>query len=47
MKKSQVYFTDMRVHDEGLAEKLEAFRRENSEKVLAKDKKISEQYSTK
>ena len=35
------------VTDEGLAEKLEAFRKENSEKVLAKDKKISEQYSTK
>ncbi|MBQ4578922.1 MAG: 5-(carboxyamino)imidazole ribonucleotide mutase [Clostridia bacterium] len=35
------------VSDTGLAEKLEAFRKENSEKVLAKDKKISEQYSTK
>ena len=35
------------VTDEGLAAKLEAFRKENSEKVLAKDKKISEQYSTK
>ena len=35
------------VTDEGLAAKLDAFRRENSEKVLAKDKKISEQYSTK
>ena len=35
------------VTDEELAEKLEAFRKENSEKVLAKDKKISEQYSTK
>jgi len=35
------------VTDDGLAAKLEAFRKENSEKVLAKDKKISEQYSTK
>ena len=35
------------VSDAGLAEKLETFRKENSEKVLAKDKKISEQYSTK
>ena len=26
---------------------VDAFRKENSEKVLAKDKKISEQYSTK
>ena len=32
---------------DGLAAKLDAFRKENSEKVLAKDKKISEQYSTK
>ena len=35
------------VTDDGLAAKLESFRKENSEKVLAKDKKISEQYSTK
>ena len=35
------------VSDEALAEKLAAFRKEASEKVLAKDKKISEQYSTK
>ena len=35
------------VSDAALADKLEAFRKENSEKVLAKDKKISEQYSTK
>ena len=35
------------VTDEALAEKLEAFRRENSEKVLAKDAKISAEYSTK
>ena len=35
------------VTDDGLAAKLDAFRKENSEKVLAKDKKISEQYSTK
>lgn len=35
------------VTDDGLAARLDAFRRENSEKVLAKDKKISEQYSTK
>ena len=35
------------VTDDGLAAKLHAFRKENSEKVLAKDKKISEQYSTK
>ena len=34
------------VTDEALAEKLEAFRRENSEKVLAKDAKISAEYST-
>ena len=34
------------VTDDGLAARLDAFRRENSEKVLAKDKKISEQYST-
>ena len=35
------------VSDAALADKLEAFRKENSEKVLAKDKKVSEQYSTK
>lgn len=35
------------VSDEALAAKLEAYRKEASEKVLAKDKKISEQYSTK
>ena len=35
------------VTDDSLAGKLDAFRKENSEKVLAKDKKISEQYSTK
>ena len=35
------------VSDEALAEKLAAFRKEASEKGLAKDKKISEQYSTK
>ena len=35
------------VTDDSLAEKLDTFRKENSEKVLAKDKKISEQYSTK
>ena len=35
------------VSDAALADKLEAFRKENSEKVLAKDKKISEQYSAK
>ncbi len=35
------------VTDEGLAEKLEAFRKANSEKVLAKDAKISAEYSTK
>jgi len=35
------------VTDEALAEKLEAFRRENSEKVLAKDARISAEYSTK
>ena len=35
------------VTDQALAEKLEAFRKENSEKVLAKDAKISAEYSTK
>ena len=35
------------VSDADLAAKLEAYRKEASEKVLAKDKKISEQYSTK
>ena len=35
------------VTDEGLAQKLDAFRKENSEKVLAKDAKISAEYSTK
>ena len=35
------------VSDEALAEKLAAYRKEASDKVLAKDKKISEQYSTK
>ena len=35
------------VTDEALAEKLAAYRKEASDKVLAKDKKISEQYSTK
>lgn len=35
------------VSDAALADKLEAFRKENSEKVLAKDKKVFEQYSTK
>ncbi len=35
------------VSDEALAEKLAAYRKEASDKVLAKDKKISEQYTTK
>ena len=35
------------VTDEGLAAKFDAFRKEASDKVLAKDQKISEQYSTK
>ena len=35
------------VTDEALAERLAAYRKEASDKVLAKDKKISEQYSTK
>lgn len=35
------------VSDADLAAKLEAYRKEASEKVLAKDKKISEQYSIK
>ena len=35
------------VSDEALAEKLVAYRKEASDKVLAKDQKISEQYSTK
>ena len=35
------------VSDAALADKLEAFRKENSEKVLAKDAKISAEYSTK
>ena len=35
------------VSDEALAEKLAAYRKEASDKVLAKDQKISEQYSTK
>ena len=35
------------ISDEALAEKLAAYRKEASDKVLAKDKKISEQYSTK
>ena len=35
------------VSDEALAEKLAAYRKEASDKVLAKNKKISEQYSTK
>ena len=35
------------VTDEALAEKLASYRKEASDKVLAKDKKISEQYSTK
>ena len=35
------------VSDAALADKLEAFRKENSEKVLAKDAKISAEYNTK
>ena len=35
------------VSDAALADQLEAFRKENSEKVLAKDAKISAEYSTK
>jgi 5-(carboxyamino)imidazole ribonucleotide mutase len=35
------------VSDEALAEKLAAYRKEASDKVLAKDQMISEQYSTK
>ena len=35
------------VTDEALAEKFAAYRKEASDKVLAKDTKISEQYSTK
>ena len=35
------------VSDETLAEKFAAYRKEASDKVLAKDAKISEQYSTK
>ena len=35
------------VSDEALAEKFAAYRKEASDKVLAKDQKISEQYSTK
>ena len=35
------------VSDEARAEKLAAYRKEASDKVLAKDQKISEQYSTK
>ena len=35
------------VSDEALAEKLAVYRKEASDKVLAKDQKISEQYSTK
>lgn len=35
------------VSDEALAKKLAAYRKEASDKVLAKDQKISEQYSTK
>ena len=35
------------VTDDGLAEKFAAYRKEASDKVLAKDQKISEQYSTK
>lgn len=35
------------VSDEALADKLAAYRKEASDKVLAKDHKISEQYSTK
>lgn len=35
------------VSDEALAEKLAAYRKEASDKVLAKDQKICEQYSTK
>ena len=35
------------VSDEALAEKFAAYRKEASDKVLAKDAKISEQYSTK
>ena len=35
------------VSDAALADKLEAFRKENSEQVLAKDAKISAEYSTK
>ena len=35
------------VSDEALADKLAAYRKEASDKVLAKDQKISEQYSTK
>ncbi len=35
------------VSDEALAEKLAVYRKEASDKVLAKDKKISEQYTTK
>ena len=35
------------VSDEALAEKLAAYRKEASDKVLAKDQKISKQYSTK
>ena len=34
------------VSDEALADKLAAYRKEASDKVLAKDQKISEQYST-
>ena len=33
--------------EKALAEKLAAYRKEASDKVLAKDQKISEQYSTK
>ena len=35
------------VSDEALADKLAVYRKEASDKVLAKDQKISEQYSTK
>ena len=35
------------VSDEALADKLAAYRKEASDKVLAKDQKICEQYSTK
>ena len=35
------------VSDEALADKFAAYRKEASDKVLAKDQKISEQYSTK